>query len=58
VALAQHDGTAKVQNVQLGRDLGTSVEVLSGITADDSVIDNPSDSITDGAQLSVQQPRD
>lgn len=57
VALVQRDGSVKVQSIQLGRDLGTSVEVVSGITADDAVIDNPSDSITDGVLVSVQEPR-
>jgi len=42
----------------LGRDLGNSVEVLSGFTPTDSVIENPSDSLTDGTLVSVQQPRD
>ncbi len=57
VALVQRDGSVKVQSIQLGRDLGTSVEVVSGITADDAVIDNPSDSISDGVLVSVQEPR-
>jgi len=31
--------------------------VVSGLSADDAVIENPSDSITDGVLVSVQQPR-
>jgi RND family efflux transporter MFP subunit len=57
VALVQRDGSVHVQSIQLGRDLGNSVEVVSGVTADDAVIDNPSDSITDGTLVSVQQSR-
>jgi len=58
VALVQSDGKVHIQSIQLGRDLGNSVEVLSGLTPTDSVIENPSDSLTDGTLVSVQQPRD
>jgi len=54
VALVQADGTARIQNVQLGSDLGISVEVLSGVTPADAIIENPSDSITNGTLVSVQ----
>jgi RND family efflux transporter MFP subunit len=57
VALVQQDGSVRLQSIQLGRDLGNSVEVVSGIMTEDAVIDNPSDSITDGTLVSVQQPR-
>jgi RND family efflux transporter MFP subunit len=57
VALVKREGRVHLQDVKLGRDLGTSMEVVSGLAADDAVIDNPSDAITDGALVSVQQPR-
>ncbi len=57
VALVQKDGSVHVQNIQIGRDLGNTVEVLSGLTPTDSVIENPSDAITDGSLVSVQPPR-
>lgn len=57
VALAHGDGRVRLQNVQLGRDLGNSVEVVSGLTQADAVIENPSDAITDGTLVAVQQPR-
>jgi RND family efflux transporter MFP subunit len=41
--------------VQLGRDFGTQVEVVSGITADDTIVVNPSDSLASGAQVRVIQ---
>jgi RND family efflux transporter MFP subunit len=43
-----------IQTIQLGRDLGNSVEVLSGLTPVDAVIENPSDAITDDTLVSVQ----
>jgi len=58
VALVQGGNRVHIQNVQLGRDLGNSVEVVSGLAADDAVIENPSDAITEGALVSVQQPKD
>jgi len=39
----------------LGRDLGASVEVLSGIVANDKVIINPSDSLISGMQVRLAQ---
>ncbi len=61
VALVQGDGKVHLQSVQLGRDFGNSLEVLSGLRPEDSVITNPSDSITEGVLVDVQpssaQPR-
>jgi multidrug efflux pump subunit AcrA (membrane-fusion protein) len=57
VALADESGFVHIQDIQLGRDFGNSVEVVSGLTAEDSVIDNPSDSITSGAMVAVQQTK-
>lgn len=54
VALVDENGRVRIQNIQVGRDLGNTVEVLSGITANDSVIENPSDSITNASLVSVQ----
>jgi RND family efflux transporter MFP subunit len=61
VALVQGEGKVHLQSIQLGRDFGNSLEVLSGLRRDDSVIANPSDSITEGALVDVhpsseQQP--
>jgi hypothetical protein len=39
--------------VSQGRDFGTAVELLSGVTANDVIIVNPPDSITDGAQVRI-----
>lgn len=42
------DGRAQLVPVTLGRDFGTEVEVLAGLTADSSVIVNPPDSLIGG----------
>jgi RND family efflux transporter MFP subunit len=57
VALVEGNGSVHIQNIQVGRDFGNTVEVLSGLTANDSIIENPSDAITDGNLVSVQRSR-
>jgi hypothetical protein len=39
-----------------GRDFGKSIEVVSGLTADDDVVVNPPDSLTDGASVRIAPP--
>ncbi|MBZ5605170.1 MAG: efflux RND transporter periplasmic adaptor subunit [Acidobacteriia bacterium] len=48
------DGKAELIPVTLGRDFGTEVEVTSGITEQDAVINNPPDSLTAGGQVRVE----
>jgi RND family efflux transporter MFP subunit len=50
------DNKAVLIPVTLGRDYGTEVEVTSGINEDDAVVDNPPDSLTNGAQVRVETP--
>lgn len=40
--------------ITIGQDYGAAVEVLSGLSARDAVIVNPSDSLADGAQVEVE----
>jgi RND family efflux transporter MFP subunit len=51
VALVGPSRTVELRSVTLGRDLGTAVEVVSGLTADDSVIDNPPGSLENGDRV-------
>jgi RND family efflux transporter MFP subunit len=46
----------KLKSIVQGRDFGNTIEVLSGIEADDRVVVNPPDSITDGAPVRVVEP--
>jgi RND family efflux transporter MFP subunit len=56
--VATVDGThhIKLKNIVQGRDFGSTIEVLSGIDANDLVVLNPPDSITDGAPVRVAAP--
>jgi multidrug efflux pump subunit AcrA (membrane-fusion protein) len=56
VATVDATGHVKLKSIVQGRDFGTTIEVLSGIEADDRVVINPSDSITDGAPVRIAQP--
>jgi hypothetical protein len=39
-----------------GRDFGSTIEVLSGLSPADNVIVDPPDSLTDGAEVRVVAP--
>ena len=47
------DGRAHLVPVTISKDAGASVEISSGLTADDAVILDPSDSLTDGQQVII-----
>lgn len=49
------DGQSKLVPVTIGHDYGSSVEVLAGLTAADSVILDPSDSIMDGSPVKIAE---
>ncbi len=55
VAVVTPQGTIHLQSVTMGRDLGTSLEVLDGVQASDNVVLNPPDSIAEGAEVTVTQ---
>ena len=56
VARVGADHLAKLQKIVPGRDFGTEIEVLSGISPSDSIIINPPDSIVDGVEVRVAPP--
>jgi RND family efflux transporter MFP subunit len=54
------DGRTQLVPIQIGRDYGSAVEVLSGLQPQDQVILDPSDSLIDGAPVrihAVQGPK-
>jgi RND family efflux transporter MFP subunit len=56
VAVVDAQRRAHLQSIVIGRDFGSTIEVLSGLKADDEVILNPPDSITEGLQIKVAPP--
>jgi len=47
---------AELRPITVGRDYGAEIEVVAGLTGDESVITNPPDSIVSGAEVRVAQP--
>lgn len=47
------DGKAELVPITIGRDFGNQVEVVHGVTPEDSVILNPSDSLTSGTAVRI-----
>ena len=56
--VATIDGTkhVKLKSIVQGRDFGSTIEILSGIEANDLVGVNPPDSITDGETVRIAAP--
>ncbi len=53
VGTVQNGNRAALTKITLGRDMGSEVEVVSGVTADDLVIANPPDSLISGETVRV-----
>jgi len=55
VAVVDSSHSARLRNLTIGRDFGTSLEILSGLQPQDLVVLNPPDSLSDGQPVSIQQ---
>jgi membrane fusion protein (multidrug efflux system) len=53
VAVVDSTGKTALKTVTIGRDFGTHVEVTTGLTATDRVIDNPGDAISPGEPVQI-----
>jgi multidrug efflux pump subunit AcrA (membrane-fusion protein) len=40
--------------IQVGRDFGTSVEILDGLKAGETVVSNPADTLSEGQRVQIQ----
>ena len=47
---------AELKPITLGHDFGSEVEVVAGLTGDESIIVNPPDSIISGEEVRIVQP--
>jgi RND family efflux transporter MFP subunit len=56
VGVVESNSTVRLANVTVGRDYGTTVEIVHGLSDGDNVIINPSDSLENGAQVRLFQP--
>jgi len=53
IAIVGPDDRVTLKPIEVGRDLGTVIEVLSGLSTSDRVIRSPSDSIADGDEVRI-----
>jgi RND family efflux transporter MFP subunit len=53
VGVVDADGRVHLRPITGGRDFGTQLEVLAGLSPEDALILNPPDSLTDGARVRV-----
>src|ERR1700747_1729162 len=53
VGVVSADGKVEIRNVQIGKDLGTRLEIVKGVSATDRLIVNPSDSLNQGMGVHV-----
>jgi multidrug efflux system membrane fusion protein len=56
VATLTSDNHVAFRSIKISRDLGAVVEIASGVSTTDRIIDNPPDSLEDGDQVSVAPP--
>jgi RND family efflux transporter MFP subunit len=56
VAVLDEQHRVHLQTITQGRDFGTEIEVLSGLTANDVLVANPPDSISEGMQVRLAPP--
>lgn len=54
-AVVVENNRVRLQPLQIGRDYGTSLEVLTGLKPDDWIVLNPPDSIENGEEVHVKQ---
>lgn len=51
------NGVVAMVPVTLGRDFGSTVEIVSGLTGGEAVVVNPPDSLADGQAVAVVEPK-
>jgi RND family efflux transporter MFP subunit len=58
VAVVGSQGRVSLRHITIGRDLGETLEVKTGLTSADDVIENPPDSVAEGDAVRVQTAQD
>jgi len=57
VAVVGADNKVALRPINIGRDYGTTLEILGGVSPTDRIVVNPSDSLEDGQPVTVEQPQ-
>ncbi len=58
VAVVGPDGVVTIRPITIGQDNGAEVEVASGLSREDTVIDSPMDAIATGDKVKISAPTD
>jgi multidrug efflux pump subunit AcrA (membrane-fusion protein) len=56
VAVVGSSGKVELRPINIGRDYGTTLEILGGVLPTDQIVVNPADSLEDGQRVNVVQP--
>jgi len=56
VAVVGPGNNVQLRPINIGRDYGTTLEILGGVSPTDQIVVNPADSLEDGQQVNVAQP--
>src|SRR6266550_4556475 len=56
VGVVKADNSVELRDVKVGRDFGTTIEIVQGVTPSDKVILNPADSLVTGDIVRVASP--
>lgn len=55
LAVVGTDNKIQLRSITIGKDYGTTLEVLAGVSTEDQVVINPPDSLEDGQQVMIAQ---
>lgn len=55
IATVTADNKVALKPITIGKDLGTAVEIVTGVDSHDQIIDSPPDSLADGDKVSIVQ---
>jgi RND family efflux transporter MFP subunit len=55
LAIVGPDKKIQLRAINIGRDYGTTLEILGGVTTQDQVVINPSDSLESGQEVNIAQ---
>ena len=56
LAVVGPDHKVELRPISIGRDYGTTLEVLAGVSTQDQIVINPPDSLEDGQQVNLAAP--
>jgi membrane fusion protein (multidrug efflux system) len=56
VGVVRADGSVELRDIKVGRDFGTTIQIVDGVTTSDKIILNPADSLLTGDKVRVATP--